>query len=533
MPDKNISIKFKTETAKRFRNSFKEDSNRQVGYVFIGKTKEHTNELVPDDIIDTVSEEKDVWNNMYAAKKVSASDIEFVISNLQWVSGRKYKQFDDRANMEFLLTETNSGSETIYPMYIVYDNSVYKCLCNNVSTASTIPPTGNYSENNGFISTLDAGPGQTGYLWKYMYSLRPSNKFVTNDWIPVPYEMSDLNTVDYDMNQENLIDGGLNKIIVVNRGSGYYNTTLNVNPFITNSSNIRVSDNIFFPTSNVRVNMEVSGVGILQGTYITSLDPQNRIIFLSNPTVSAGGGTTSNNRISILTRVEVQGDGSDLLTSVRLNVSSQVEKIDVVNTGLGYTRANLIIYGSGTGATARAVLPPKFGHGYNPAMELGARDIMISQRIGETNDSENSIIPTDTKIRQYGLLLNPYKYSEDSHVTDQNANTVITMTTDVTLLGGLAYPQNEIVYQGNPLNPSFRGNVVSQTDFTVKLNDVYGTITLGSSLNGSNSGISRPVISSKNPEFKPYAGDIVFTKNIIAVERSEGQAEEVKLIFKF
>ena len=532
MSNSNISRKFKTTTTKNFRDSFKKESERKVGYIFVGKSTPWLDESNTDVVFDTVQDEKTTWDNMIAAKKVFPGDIEFVIPNLQWEANTRYKQYDDKANLDFLLSETISGANTIKPMYVVHEGRVYKCICNNVSTLSTVPPTGNYSQNQGFINTQDVQVGETGYLWKYMYTVRPSNKFFSDEWVPVPYGIEGINSVDYDMNERNFVDGSLNKIVVTSRGSGYYNSTVNVDSFIENTNILRVNEELFFPTSNIRVNMSVSGVGILQGTYITELNNTTNQIVISQPTISSGGGSSSNNSLQITTRIVIDGDGTETIASPRI-VDGEIEKIDVINAGINYTKANVIIHGSGTGANARVVLPPKYGHGFNPAVELGAKDVSIIKRIGEIDSTENGKVPNDTSIRQYGLMVDTHKYNSNTVVDDANANTTISMTTDLTLLGGSPYTPGEMVYQGSITNPSFRGYVVSQDLLVVRLIDVFGTITLGSSLFGSLSDVTRPVVSIKYPDLQPYSGSILYTKNVTSIERSEGQAEEFNLIFQF
>jgi hypothetical protein len=529
MSTKYVSKKSKVISAKRFRDAFAGQNDKKVGYIFLGKNTEYPDENVIPEIIDTVSDEKRVWDTMIAAKKVIPGDVEFVIPIQRWQANTRYKQYDDTQTLDFLLTETIDGEDIVYPMYVMnFEGNVYKCLCNNVSSFSQVEPTGDFTQNQGFIQT-EVGE-TTCYLWKYMYNVRESNKFFTDVWIPVPYKIEDNKTI-YNLSEENLVDGGLNKIVVINRGSGYVHTTLNVNSFLVNSNFLVVSDDINLSSSNVKINMSIIGDGLLPETYITNLDTPTKTIFLSNPTISNGGG--SGNTVQILTRVLVEGDGTGITTSVRLRETTEIDKIDVLTGGINFTRANVIIYGSGTDATARAILPPKFGHGYNPAMELGATNVMITQRIGEVDASENNLISTNTSFRQYGLLVNPYKYDADVELQENNANTIISQTTDVTVLSGLPYTLNEKVYQGTIDKPNFYGFVVDQTLETVKLTEVVGNFNQGGILSGETSGVNRPAISIKNPDLKPYAGDVLFAENIIKVERSEGQAEEVKLVFKF
>lgn len=524
----NLSKKIGLQTAKNFKDSFSRVYEPIVGYVFIGKSTPYLNEPTPDTIFDSDEYEKLTWDNSIAGKKVTESDMELVVPRIDWTSNTIYKQYDDTKTLNYLLSETEESGNTIhYPMYVITsERNVYKCICNDVATPSTIEPTGNYSENDGFINTAD------GYLWKYMYNIKPSNKFLSDDWMPAPFVLvSKVTTNDYDLSANNLIQGSLNKIIVGNRGSGYFDTVINVEPFITNSNTLVLSNASFdLSSSNIKINMLVTGNGILSGTYITNISNATSTLTLSENTIGPGGGP--NTTILISTRIEIEGDGTETSTSVSL-ANGEIRKITVDSAGTGYTRANVFIYGSGSGANARVVLPPKLGHGYNPSIELVANNIMIVKLIGEVDSTENNLIPVGIDFRQYGLLINPYKYSETEPVLFANANTVVSLTTDVSLLSGSPYEKNEFVYQGNFANPSFSGYVTHQTLTIAKLTQVSGNLILGSILTGSNSSISRPVVSVEYPDLEFYTGDILYTSSIEKTERSLGQAEQIRLVFQF
>jgi hypothetical protein len=417
------------------------------------------------------------------------------------------------------------------------EGNVYKCLSNTSSFGSLVEPTGTYTQNGGFIQTELNETGN--YLWKYMYNVKDSNKFYTDDfsnkWIPVPYIQANTNFDDYNYNTSNLIEGSLNKIIVTNPGSNYYHTSINVAAFSAGSNTLTILDDIDLTTSDtIEVNMAVSGNGIYANeTYITTINSlQPKILYLSQPTVGPGGGTSSINLINIKTRVVIDGEGSNTVTDVILS-NTGISRIDVTTVGVGYVRANVIIYGSGSNATARAVLPPKFGHGHNPAMELGASNVMILSRIGEVDATENNTIPTDIYFRQYGLLINPYKYNDSDAMSETNALDVILQTLSVELLSFSNFTVDEMVYQGNLNSPDFIGYVVSQKDNVVELNNVYKQPILGKLIVGSSSGNQSVVVDYENPDLKPYAGDIIYGKNILKIQRSVAQAEEVKFVFQF
>jgi hypothetical protein len=505
-------------TAKSWRNALYNSGNTDpVLYIYIGNNVPYANELSPDSIVDTISTEKTVWDNMYAAKRLTANDIELVIPRINWSGNTKYRQYDDTIDYSTLLAANTT--QNLKPIYIITtDRNVYKCISNNTSANSTVEPIGDYTTSNGNIATSD------GFIWKYMYNVKPSNKFLTTDWIPAPIST---NQLDYNVSGTNVIDGELASIIMTNVGSNYDNSIVTVSAFATGCSILQLAN-----TSRVAANMAISGTGIFSGTHIDSVDVLNSRITLSTPATANGGGTGNN--ITISTRVYVFGDGVGVIASAGLSSSRNISNITVSTIGTGYSYANVYIYGSGTSANARAIISPKFGHAYNPANELGASNIMVTTRIGEIDSTEGGLISSNTTFRQYGLLINPHKYGNTSVLTYSSANSVISQTTNINLVAGANYTLDEIVYQGSSANnASFIGYVNAQSSNVLKLSKVRGTIVVGAVLIGANSGTSRTVVSKINPEFQPYSGDILQVENVLKTQRADGQAENIKFVVRF
>ena len=517
------SKKLRVGTASQFIESFSPTSTSGVGYVYISRHLPWANESNPDQISDTTSAERDIWNNLIAAKKITSNDVEFVIPKAVWSANVFYRQFDDTITLDNLLS--SNVSQNLYSMYVMNsENNVYKCLSNGASSLTNEEPIGDNLSNKGIIETSD------GYIWKYLYNVGVDNKYLTNNWIPAPTSTADL---EYDGSSLTTVDGEITTIVVTNSGSGYRNSTIQVDAFPSACSVLTVSALVDIPNT-IFVNMGVSGNGIVGDTFITAVNPINRRINLSFSTATAGGG--SSNLLSILTRVVVEGDGTAALASANVTNTS-IDQITLTNYGSDYTWSNVRIYGTATGANvanARAIISPKFGHGFNSAKELGAHNVMIAVKIGEVDTTEGGIISANTSLRQYGLLRNPYKYGQSSQVTYANANTVISQTHDVTLIAGSEYDANEFVYQGNFSSPTFSGYVDTQTSNVVKLTNVRGIISVGSVLKGSSTNpTGRTVFSINYPEFEPYSGDVLYNENVEAVFREDGQAENIKFVVKF
>ena len=283
--------------------------------------------------------------------------------------------------------------------------------------------------------------------------------------------------------------------------------------------------------------MSVSGLGIPAQSYISSVDVPNNKITLSR-TVTANGGGTAANQLSITTRIYIDGDGGNTAIAIPVlsgSTTGNISKVTVTQIGTGYSRANAYVYGTGTGANTanvRCIIAPKYGHAFNPAKELGGSNVMVSTRIGEIDSTENGKISANTTFRQFGLLVNPHKYGQSSIVTSANANSVISQTSDITVVAGPPYTLDQYAYQGPAANnASAYGHVIDQSTNTVKLTHVQGTFATGVSL--TSGGTSRIVVRTSNPEFEPYAGDILYTENALKTTRTEGQAENIKLIVRF
>jgi hypothetical protein len=504
MTSSYTSKKIRIGSANQFLAAFQPDSVDGVKYVYISRHLPWANEASPEITSDTVFTEKDIWNNLIAAKKITSNDVEIVIPRQEWQANVYYRQYDDMITLDDLLTA--NASQNLYPMYVMNsEKNVYKCLSNGVSSITEEEPIGENLGNAGIITTSD------GYIWKYLYNINDDNIFLTNTWIPAPTSTEDL---EYNGSPLTTIDGELTTVVVTDPGLGYRNSNVQVSAFNTSCSVLTVSGTVDIPNT-IFPNMSVSGNGIISGTYVTAVDPIARKVNLSLSTNSSGGDT--GNLILISTRVEIRGDGTSAFGSATLSNTS-IQKITLSNYGSDYNWSNIIIYGTATGSNvcnARAIIAPKFGHGFDSAKELGGHNVMIAVKIGEVDTTEGGIISANTSFRQYGLLKNPYKYGQSTEISYSNANTAISQTHDVTLIAGSLYDGNEFVYQGNINNPTFSGYVDTQTSNIINLTNVRGTITVGTVLKGTTTNpTGRTVFSINYPELEPYTGDILYNENI-------------------
>ena len=198
-----VTSKFRVHNAQQFAEAFSEASNT-VMYLFIGKNTTFPNDNSPPTPVNsTANVEYTPWRDMYAAKRITTSDVTHAIERYDWTSGTVYDQYDDQ--------DTDLLEDDFYAMTDEYN--VYKCLFNAGATASTTKPTG---VSTSPFTTAD------GYIWKYMYTVTTAKalKFLTNDYISVQTLASDDGTDQWDV-QQAAVDGGIHVVKVTAGGSGY------------------------------------------------------------------------------------------------------------------------------------------------------------------------------------------------------------------------------------------------------------------------------------------------------------------------
>ena len=220
-----ITNKFRLNNAEQFQESFSETA-ATVYYLGIGRaqsfgtltrpdarTDYEGTETAPSTPGDSVLNEFKNFDDLLAAKKITSSDISFVVPRRNWTTGTTYDIY--RHDYEEFVTgststrvTSNSGATTLFDstFYVVTsDRNVYKCLDNDGNTASTVEPTGT---STSVITTGD------NYKWKYMYTLSASQQanFLSTDFMGV----STNSTVS-----SAAVDGALDIVKIKTAGSSY------------------------------------------------------------------------------------------------------------------------------------------------------------------------------------------------------------------------------------------------------------------------------------------------------------------------
>ena len=162
---------------------------------------------------DNFDQENDYWDTMVALKKINSSDVRQVITKKFWSSGTIYDYYRhdySRSNPAKISGSTNLYSSTYY--VINQDYQVYICLQNGTNPDT---PDGKPSLDEPMFTDLEprsAGSSGDGYIWKYLYTIKPSEviKFETSDFIPVPSDWAS-STANVAV-RNNAVDGSIKMV---------------------------------------------------------------------------------------------------------------------------------------------------------------------------------------------------------------------------------------------------------------------------------------------------------------------------------
>ena len=226
-----ISDQFRILNAETFVKSFTGiGTTSNVYYTFIGlpnstdvatgsgTTDWNTN--VPDPK-DMFKEQNDYFDTMIALKKVTTQDVRRMIRKVNWNAGVKYDMYRHDYNSSNLAKVTSATNLYEANYYVVNEDfKVYICLNNGTDPEN---PKGRPSLDQPKFTDLEpraAGSSGDGYVWKYLYTISPSDiiKFDSLEFVPVPSDWGTGDTADI---KNNAVPGEIKVVSITNRGSGY------------------------------------------------------------------------------------------------------------------------------------------------------------------------------------------------------------------------------------------------------------------------------------------------------------------------
>jgi hypothetical protein len=410
-----LSSSLRHKNLNNFRNTIQDESV----YFFVSKpTSWAGGDLTPPSVFDTFTLEPEAHDEMLYLKRVSVSNCVNVIRLYRWQENRRYQAYSDKVDLSDLLTKRTISTNEYYPFYVVNDDfRVYKCIDNGATTSdpngvsSTVEPT-----TVAFTGSDTYTPLSDGYIWKYMFTLRPidASEFLTTDWFPIRTLSEDDGTDNWDI-ITNAVSGGVYNIKVTNAGSSY----TNILP-ATDNLNTTNSQGFTYTGSGTSIIIDTaqgaSGSNdVYNGSYLYTKNSSGLVQEVvtvtdydgGSRTLTLSGSVSGSLRAYISPKVTATGDGSNLVAIARMS-SNSVREIQIFTPGSGYSECTISFAGGGgSGAAAEAIISPFGGHGSDPVVELGAFNLLTKAKF---EGDEGGVIVSSNEYRKIGLITNPLVY---------------------------------------------------------------------------------------------------------------------------
>ena len=445
-------------------------------------------------------------------KKITSANIRRIVRKIEWTAGTRYEMYRDDYSIENPAPLSNASRLYDANYYVMNEDfRVYICIENGSSGKN---PKGNVSQDEPKFTDLEpsrAGDSGDGYIWKYLFTISPSDiiKFDSTEYITVPNSW--LTSTDAQIRSV--------------RESG--DATINENQIKT-----------------VYIDKEGSN-------YANGLGQEFAIL---------GDGTGG--------KVRVDVEGGKITNTV---VTSGGKDYNYALVDLGAINSST----TGTSAKLVPVIPPSKGHGYNVYTELGTDKVLIYARFDDstkdfpvdTSFAQVGIVKNPTKVGTTQIYnedtfsgLFAFKF-ESITGTPKVGDTieqivdggkgraygyVASYDTDTKVL---KYFRDRSLYYNNTTNDqqdyvgiSTNGRVypfesstnpISSVNFSASIDRNFAGITTnptGTKL--INLGVNF-TSGMASPEINKGSGDLIYLDNRPSVARNSRQKEDIKIILEF
>ena len=467
---------------------------------------------------DNLNQSNDYWDTMLAMKKVNTSDVSQVVRKNIWSSGVTYDMWRNDISRD--RQSLPSGSFDIYDANYYVMNSdyrVYICLYNNASPENNFQ--GSPSLDEPTFTDLEpraAGSSGDGYIWKYLYTIKPSQaiKFDSTEYIPVPSDWYDTTSDNVAVRQNASTSGQLKIVTIRNRGVGLgtANVTYTRVPIVGDGTGAEATVVVNNDSKIESVTVSSGGSGYTFGTLDIESGglPAGTTSPVFNVIIPPNGGHGYDiyrelGAFNVLTyaRFENDTDNPDYITG------NQFARVGLVENPESYNSSSILSIDKASAVYALRLT----GIGYSSA--AFTPDSYVTQTVGLGSTAVGRVVSYDQTT---GVL----KLWQDKTTAGFNSD------------GSL---------NANPIYGFRAHRFTSDIGASGSFNIVGGSVTLGIDTNFT--GIST-VINNRtyylgqsftsgvsHPEVKKYSGNTIYVDNRPSVTRSSSQKEDVKIILQF
>jgi hypothetical protein len=512
-----ITDQLRILNAKNFVSAATSSENSYYSFVALPNATDFspTWDVLPPAPIDNFDQENDYWDTMIALKKIGEDDVKQVVRKVTWQSGITYDMY--RHDISRNRTSRPSGATSLYSANYYVINSdfrVYICLNNGTSPEN---PEGRPSLDEPTFVDLEprsAGNSGDGYIWKYLYTIKPSDiiKFDSVNFIPVPKNW-ETSTENASVRNNASTSGQLKIVTITNRGVGLgtANQTYTRVPIKGDGTGAECTIIINNDSKVESVIISKGGSGYTYGTVDIAAGnvPSGSTSPVFNVIIPPQGGHGADiyrelgaYNVIVYSRIENDIENPDFITG------NQIARVGIVENPEAYNSSSIL-----TLDKASAVGAIKLSGNFQSASF--PTDSQIIQTIGVGSTAVGRVISYDQNT---GVL----KYWQDKSLV--GFNTDGTAKTNPTYGFSLNRFTSNISAGGTTAIVGTANSLSIDTNFT-GISTVINNRTyyLGQSFE---SGVS-------NPEVKKYSGNIIYVDNRPSITRSSNQKEDIKVILQF
>jgi hypothetical protein len=463
---------------------------------------------------DSFEQENDYWDTMVALKKIKANDVNQVVRKITWSSGTIY----DMYRHDISRTNTSpSGATSLYSSnyYVINsDFKVYICLQNGTDPEN---PGGRPSLDEPTFTDLEpkaAGDSGDGYIWKYLYTIKPSEiiKFDTINFIPVPKNW-DTNPESASIRENaSSVNNQIKIITITNRGDsvGAPNKIYTNVPIKGDGTGGRATIVVNNDSKVESVTVSIGGSGYTYGTVdlVGGNVPVGEVTPTFDVIIPPKGGHGADiyrelgaYSVIIFSRIENDLENPDFITG------NKIARVGVVENPEAYNSSSLLDIDKASAVYALKLI----GTGYETAIFVP--NTRFTQTISTGTTAVGRVVSYDQNT---GVL----KYWQDKSLV--GFNTDGSQNINPTYGFQLNRFTNSVGSGGTTLISGTNLRIdTSFTGFSTTLNN--RTYNLGQSFIG---GVA-------NPEVKKYSGNVIYVDNRPSITRSPNQKEDIKVILQF
>jgi len=355
-----VTDQFRISNAGNFVDSVLDTNNNY--YVFLGLSnpttpnpgfgRTDTWNSTPPNPIDNLNNEWNYGSTSLFGKKINSANIRRVVRKVEWKTNTAYDMYrqDYSINNKAPVSDTARLYDANY-FVVNSDYNVYICIENGSSGSTSQIPTSKFEPTFTDLEPGAAGDTSDGYIWKYMYTISPSDiiKFDSTEYIVVPNDW----------------DTSTNSVIQSVREAA--DSTVNFNQIKT-------------------VYIKNSGGGYSPGTTICDI---------------VGDGSGGKASVTV-------ASGTGAITDVTVTAGGSGYTYGMVDLGAIQPTSGFPVGDTATYASELIVIiPPSRGHGYDIYKDLGADRVLVYARF----DDSTKDYPIDTKFAQVGIVKNPSTFS--------------------------------------------------------------------------------------------------------------------------